>query len=136
MSEDMGATILGQLQQLNINSGVSSTVPNADQHYSAVPSGSFSVPDVGHQNISSISSVCITSMGQPNMSTIPCVSAYSMAQQNIFTIHIPNIFTVPSVGSITSVGQQHISSTPRLGLISVGTTPYNVYSMPSVNISA
>ncbi len=87
MLQDMGAAILYQLQQLNINSGVSS-VPNTGQHYSAVPSGSFSVPDVGHQNISLISSVGITSIGQPNMSTIPCVSACCVGQQNIS----PNYF--------------------------------------------
>ncbi len=75
ISQDMGTAILYKLQQLHINSGLSS-VSNTDQHYLAVPSGSFSLLDVGQQDILSIQlSVGITSIGQPNMSTIIFVSA-------------------------------------------------------------
>ncbi len=125
MSQDMGAAILYQLQQLNINSGALSVL-NASQHYSTVPG--VSAFSVGQQNISSSFSTkpgpSACSVGQQVIPSNPCVSACSVGQQNIS----PNLnFTsVPNVGN----------SATNVGITSVGNTPCNIYSMHDASISA
>ncbi len=66
-----------------------------------------------------------------NVSTVPCVSAYSVGQQKIS----PNFASVPNVGDIASVGQQYISPTANVGIISVGNTPCKIYnaSIPALS---
>ncbi len=139
MSQDMGAAIFYQLQQLNINSGAFS-VPNASQHYSTVPG--VSACSVAQQNISPYNSTksCVSacSLGQQvissNVSTVPCVSDCSVGQQNISSNL--NFATMPNVGYISSVSQQYISPTANVGIKSVGNTPCNIYSIHNASISA
>ncbi len=115
MSQDMGAAILYQLQQLYINSGAISVL-NASQ-YLTVPG--VSACSVDQQHISS------------SIFTKPCVSACSVGQQNIS----PHFATVPNVGNIASIALQYISPTANVGITSVGNTPCNIYSMHNSSIS-